>query len=242
MIVLGVDTSTEFLSVALIDGKKALANYDAVGKLNHSALLVPTIKKSLTKAKKKIKDIALFSVGIGPGSFTGLRVGVTAMRGLAIALDKPIIGVPTMDAIAYNALGSDPDHRSLHNEGLTPKICPILDAKKSQVYACIYDVDGDKLVRKSDYLLEPVERLIKRLTGRVIFLGDGIPIYRDKLSAKKTLKAEFIDDKRWFPKASVIVKLGLLMFNSGKHDDPYDLEPMYLYARDCNVGVRPRPS
>ena len=235
MIVLGVDTSTEFLSVALIDEKKVLANYDAVGKLNHSVLLMPTIKKSLAKAKKKIKDISLFSVGTGPGSFTGLRIGVTAIRGLAIALDKPIIGVPTMDAIAYNALGLDPDHRSLHNQGLTPLICPILDAKKNQVYACIYGVDGDKLVRKSDYLLEPVEKLVERLKGRVIFLGDGIPIYRDKLSAKKALKAEFIDDKRWFPKASVIAKLGLLMFSSGKHDDPYDLEPMYLYARDCNV-------
>ena len=140
-----------------------------------------------------------------------------------------------MDAMAYNALGSDPGHRSLHNEGLTPLICPVLDAKKSQVYACIYGLDGDKLVRKSDYLLEPVERLMKRLRGRVVFLGDGIPIYKDKLSAKKTINAEFVDDKKWFPKASVIAMLGLEMFKSGKHDDPYDLEPLYLYARDCNV-------
>ncbi len=84
-------------------------------------------------------------------------------------------------------------------------------------------------------MLEPVERLMKRLRGRVLFLGDGIPIYRDKLSANKTIKAKFIDDKRWFPKAKVIARLGLEMFSGGKHDDPYDLEPLYLYARDCNV-------
>ena len=239
MLVLGVDTSTEFLTVSLINGGKIIADYNLVGKLSHSALLVPTIKKALKKAKKRLKDIGLFAIGVGPGSFTGLRVGVTTMRAFSIVLNKPIIGVPTMNAIAYNALGSDPDHRSLHNEGLTPLICPILDAKKSQVYACIYGTDGDKLVRKSDYLLEPVEKLVERLTGRVLFLGDAIPIYREKLSAKKALKAEFIDDKRWFPKASVIAKLGLLMFSGGKHDDPYDLEPMYLYARDCNVRVRP---
>ncbi len=235
MLVLGVDTSTEFLTVSVINGDKIFADYNAIGRLSHSALLVPMIKKALIKAKKRLKDIGLFAVGTGPGSFTGLRVGVATMRVFSIALNKPIIGVPTLDAIAYNALGSDPNHRSLHKEGLTPLICPILDAKKNQVYACIYGIDGDKLIRKSGYLLEPVERLLKRLNGRVIFLGDGIHIYREKLSAKKTLKAEFIDAKSWFPKARVIAKLGLEMSSGGKHDDPYDLEPLYLYARDCNV-------
>ncbi len=122
MLVLGVDTSTEFLTVSLINGGKVIADYNLVGKLSHSALLVPTVKKALIKAKKRLKDVGLFAVGIGPGSFTGLRVGVTAMRAFSITLHKPIIGVPTMDAIAYNALGSDPARRSLHNEGLTPLI------------------------------------------------------------------------------------------------------------------------
>ncbi|MFH0840332.1 MAG: tRNA (adenosine(37)-N6)-threonylcarbamoyltransferase complex dimerization subunit type 1 TsaB [Candidatus Omnitrophota bacterium] len=233
MIVLGVDTSTEFLTVSVIKNDKALADYNAIGRLSHSSLLVPTIQKALKKARKKLKDVDLFAVGMGPGSFTGLRIGVTAMRGFSIALGKPIIGVPTLDAIACNVLVSGPDSRSLHNEGLT--LVPILDAKKSQVYASIYSIDGDRLVRNSNYLLEPVERLMKRLEGDVIFLGDGIAIYKDKLLSKKTLKAKFIDDNRWFPKASVITKLGLEMFKSGKHDDPYDLEPLYLYARDCNV-------
>ncbi|MBU4487863.1 MAG: tRNA (adenosine(37)-N6)-threonylcarbamoyltransferase complex dimerization subunit type 1 TsaB [Candidatus Omnitrophica bacterium] len=240
MITLGVDTSTEFLTVSVISGNKVLSDYNAIGRLSHSALLVPTIQKALRKARKKLKDVDLFAVGMGPGSFTGLRIGVTAMRAFSIALNKPIIGVPTLDAIAYNALELYSGHRSLHNGGLTP--IPILDAKKSQVYACIYRIDGDRLVRNSDYLLEPVERLMKRLEGDVLFLGDGIAIYKDKLMAEKTIKAKFIEDNRWFPKASVIAKLGLEMFKSGKRDDPYDLEPLYLYARDCNVMGRPRPS
>lgn len=232
MLVLGVDTSTEFLSVALIDEKKALVSYDAVGKLNHSTLLVPTIKKALAKARKKIKDIALFSVGIGPGSFTGLRVGITAIRGLAIALDKPLIGIPTMDAIAVNALQYLKKKKAADRD---IKICPILDAKKNQVYACVYRVSGDKIIKESGYLLEPVDMLVKRLKGEIIFLGDGVPLYEDSLSGVESIKAAFIEDKKWFPKASVIAGMGLLMFNSGKHDDPYDLAPMYLYARDCNV-------
>lgn len=253
MLVLGVDTSTEFLSVALINGKKVLANYDAVGKLNHSALLVPTIKKAFAKAGKKIRDVALFSVGIGPGSFTGLRVGVTAIRGLAIALDKPLIGIPTMDAIAYNgyqALRPGPILCQYTVKGPAPLICPILDAKKSQVYACIYRVSGDKIVKKSGYLLESVDALIRRLNplgmvrengkrsrtnGRILFLGDGVPLYKDRLLSGQGMNAEFIEDKRWFPKASVIAEMGLKKFQKGKGDNPYDLEPMYLYAKDCNV-------
>lgn len=235
MIVLGVDTSTEFLTVSVINGGKVIADYNAVGKLNHSALLVPTIKKALAKAKKRMKDVNLFAVGIGPGSFTGLRVGVTTVRALSIALDKPIIGIPTMDAIAYNGCQYFVKEAKIRDSGSCPQICPVLDAKKSQVYACIYSAYGDKLIRKSDYLLEPVERLIKRLSGSVLFLGDGIAIYKDKLSAKNLLKAEFIDGKKWFPKASVIAKMGLESFRNGSADDPYDLEPMYLYARDCNV-------
>lgn len=237
MITLGVDTSTEFLTVSVISGDKRLADYNAVGRLSHSALLVPTIQKALRMAGRKLKDVGLFAVGIGPGSFTGLRVGVTAMRVFSIALNRPIIGVPTLDAIAYNGCQYFVKRAKIGDSGSCPAFCPVVDAKKGQVYACIYSVNGDKLVRESDYLLEPVERLVKRLKGDVLFLGDGIAIYKDKLLSKKTLKAKFIDDndKRWFPKAIVIAKLGIDMFNNGKHDDPYDLEPLYLYARDCNV-------
>jgi tRNA threonylcarbamoyladenosine biosynthesis protein TsaB len=246
MLVLGVDTSTGYLTVSIIKGDKVLADYNKVGKLSHSALLVPTIQKALKKAKKKLKDVGLFAIGVGPGSFTGLRVGVTTMRALAIALNKPIVGVPTMDAIAYNVLGTFPKvapfTTSLSNMkskgvpgGNVPTICPVIDAKKNQVYACIYSLNGDKLIRKSNYLLEPVEHLIRRLSGNILFLGDGIHIYKKELSAKKALKAVFIDDKRWFPRASIIAKMGLESFKKGRRDDPYDLEPMYLYARDCNV-------
>ncbi|MDD5680108.1 MAG: tRNA (adenosine(37)-N6)-threonylcarbamoyltransferase complex dimerization subunit type 1 TsaB [Candidatus Omnitrophica bacterium] len=232
MIVLGVDTSTEFLSVALIDEKKTLVKYDTVGKLNHSKLLIPTIKKSLAKARKKAKDIGLFAVGMGPGSFTGLRVGLTAVRALAIALNKPIIGVPTMDAIAYNGYQHLKKKKELSKN---IRICTIIDAKKNQVYACIYRISGDKIIRKSKYLLEPAEDLIKKLNGEILFLGDGAALYKEKLLGNVGIKAEFIEDKRWFPRANIIAEIGLERFRKGKSDNPYDLEPMYLYARDCNV-------
>lgn len=232
MIVLGVDTSTASLSVSLVNEKKILADYNSVGTLKHSTLLIPTIQKALKKINAKIEDIDLFSVGIGPGSFTGLRIGVTAIRGLALALNKPIVGVPTMDAIAHNGytylkrknlLGSD------------IKICPMLDAKKKQVYACIYRHDGAKIIKESDYLLEPVKMLIKRLRGPILFLGDAIPLYKEQLLSKKAFKAHFLDKKIWLPKGSIVAKIAFKEYIEGRSDSPYDLVPMYLYSKYCNV-------
>ena len=183
MKVLGVDTSTESLTVSLINEKKSLVDYHTIGTLKHSALLIPTIKKALNKSKIKINDVDLFSVGIGPGSFTGLRVGLATVRALAIALRKPLIGVPTMDAIAHNGYMY---LKRIKPHKLNTIICPVLDAKKKQVYACIYSQTGGKLRRKSKYVLCPIEDLLKRLKGPVLFLGDAIPLYKKQLLNKRT--------------------------------------------------------
>ena len=233
MLILGADTSTASLSVSLIDDKKALAEYNSIGTLKHSSLLIPMIEKALKKARRKIEEIDLFSVGIGPGSFTGLRVGVTAIKSLAIALDKPIIGVPTMDAIAYNGLAY---LKRVKTPDKPVKICPVLDAKKKQVYACIYGYDGDKITRETDYLLEPAEVLVRRLEGSTLFLGEAIHLYKEQLSARKAVKAEFLDGRKWLPKGATIAKLAFEEYKKGRKEDPYDLVPMYLYARDCNVS------
>lgn len=232
MIILGVDTSTDSLTVSLVNEKKILANYNSVGTLRHSALLIPTIKKALKKARLGINDIDLFSVGIGPGSFTGLRVGITTMRALAIALNRPIVGIPTMDVIAHNALIYLKRGKIVDSD---IKICPVLDAKKKQVYTCVYRHNGAKIIRESDYLLEPVETLVKRLKGSILFVGDATPLYKEKLLSKKTLKSRFLDGKIWLPKGSVIAKMALGEYRRGRTDSPYELVPMYLYAQDCNV-------
>jgi tRNA threonylcarbamoyladenosine biosynthesis protein TsaB len=232
MLILGTDTSTASLTVSLINEKKILADYSSLATLKHSAILIPTIQKALKKINAKIGDIDLFSLGIGPGSFTGLRVGITTIRALAIALDKPIVGVPTLDVIAHNGLKYLKRKKLL---GKITRICPILDAKKRQVYACIYRYDGDKIIKESDYLLEPVEILVKGLKGSILFLGDAIPLYKEQLLHKNTFKANFLDDKSWLPRASVIARMALAEYERGKRDNPYDLVPLYLYPSDCNV-------
>ena len=232
MITLGVDTSTNCLRVSVVNKKKILATYNSERSFKHSDLLVPTIKKALRKTGTKIDEIDLFSIGMGPGSFTGLRVGVTTLRALAIAVQRPIVGIPSLDAIAYNGLTYLKKKKLLSKYG---KICPLLDAKKKQVYACIYRVSGVNIVRETDYFLGPLELLIKRLKGKVLFLGDAISLYEKELLKKKGLKAHFAKDKIWLPKASTIARMGIEKYEDQGGEDPYDLEPLYLYARDCNV-------
>jgi len=232
MIVLGVDTSTDFLAVSAVDEKKILADYRSEGTLVHSSLLVPVVEKTVKKIGITLDEVELFAVGIGPGSFTGLRVGVTAMRAFAIATDKPIIGIPSIDAIAFNGLQYVRRKRPKMDGA---RICPLLDAKKGQVYAAVYTQNGRDITRSSAYILEPPARLVKRLRGEVLFLGDAAVCYKNVFLHRKGFVPYFFPGRNWHPKASVIARLALSEFQKGGGDNPYDLAPMYLYARDCNV-------
>ncbi|MBI5143930.1 MAG: tRNA (adenosine(37)-N6)-threonylcarbamoyltransferase complex dimerization subunit type 1 TsaB, partial [Candidatus Omnitrophica bacterium] len=203
MKLLAIDTSTDYLSLAIINGDKVSAKFHKKAEREHSRLLVPMIDRLLKKTKTKLKDIDGFCVSIGPGSFTGLRIGVTVVKGLGYTLKKPIVAVPTLDAIAQNA------------KGFCGIICPVLDAKKNKVYACLYRSDIKRIKRISKYLLLPMEGLmdrVKRLKGKIFFLGD-----MDGLTRKN------ID---WHPKAEVVAKLGMEAFKKKRFVNPEDLEPL----------------
>ena len=210
MKILAIDTSTDYLSLAITEDGKTLGKFHKKADRRHSILLVPMIDRLLKKAKLKIKDINCFAVSVGPGSFTGLRIGVTVVKGLAYALKKPVVAVPTLDVIAYNALSS---------KGV---ICPVLDARKNKVYACLYKSDGKKLKRLSKYLLLPPADLLKKTEkyDKVLFLGDfgpglAVPV--------------------WQPKAEVVARVGLEQARLKRFVQPEDLEPMYIYSRECDI-------
>ncbi|MEI6863169.1 MAG: tRNA (adenosine(37)-N6)-threonylcarbamoyltransferase complex dimerization subunit type 1 TsaB [Candidatus Omnitrophota bacterium] len=211
---LSIDTSTDYLSIAIMDGKKILAGYHRPSQRNHSRLLLPTIAKLIKRAGLKIKDIGGFCVSVGPGSFTGLRIGVVTVKGLAYALNKPVVTVPTLDVIARNAKGF---------EGI---VCPVIDAKKNKVYACIYKSDGVNFKKISKHMLLPVDSLLK-LTGvydKVLFLGDGVKL----VGAEEKIK-------NWHPRADVAAGIALEDFNNKRFVSPEKLEPMYIYSRDCAI-------
>jgi len=212
---LTIDTTTEFLSLAITRGDKVVAKMHKKAPMMHSTLLVPMIAKLLKKAHMKLQDLDGFCVSIGPGSFTGLRIGVTTIKGLAYSLDKPVVTVPTLDVIAHNA------------KKFKGIICTVLDARKNKVYACLYKSDGKNIEKISRYLLISVAELEKILGDydKIVMLGDGLKFFAEH-------KAEVI---KWHPKAEVASLLGLEYFRKKKFVSADKLEPMYLYSRECDI-------
>lgn len=228
MKVLAADTSTEMLSLAIAEGEKLIANVDSLLGRKLSSHLVPMIDEMLRASNMELGEIGGFIVGLGPGSFTGLRVGITTMKGLAFAMGKPIVGVPTLDIIAHNAICS------------TQLICPILDAKKQQVYASIYQSNNGELRRISPYLLVTVDRLLEKIESSTLFIGDGIALYHKEITRTLGKRAQLGSKSLWFPKATVMARLGIERLKKGERDDLNNLVPMYLYSKECSIKKAPR--
>ncbi len=221
MIILAIDTSTDDLSLAILKDDRLAAKFHKKAHRRHSILLVPMIEKLIKKVKLKLNEIDCFAISVGPGSFTGLRIGVTVVKGLAYALKKRIVAVPTLDVIAYNA------------KSFKGVICPVLDARKNKVYACIYRSDGKYLKRLSKYLLLPLEELLKKLDkyDKVVFLGD----YNTAAVTSRCLHLHRGGVRDWHPKADVVAKIGAEYFKNRKFVKAEDLEPMYIYSRECDI-------
>jgi len=238
MILLAIDTSTDYLSLAILKDGRLTTKFHKKAHRRHSILLVPMIDKLLKKAKQKMKEIDCFAISVGPGSFTGLRIGVTVVKGLAYALKKKIVAVPTLDVIADNA------------KSFKGMICPVLDARKNKVYACMYKSDGKRIKKISKYLLLPLEELLKKLSkyDRVIFLGDVIEDWPAFAINKQTTRCfggrirrsqsrlyTFTGEGGWHPKADTVARLGAEYYKDKKFVKAEDLEPLYLYSRECDI-------
>ncbi|MGD2278812.1 MAG: tRNA (adenosine(37)-N6)-threonylcarbamoyltransferase complex dimerization subunit type 1 TsaB [Candidatus Omnitrophota bacterium] len=217
---LAFDTSTKFLTIAFLEEEKVKAEFHEDVGIGHSELLMPQIKEMLGGLGWEIEDIALVCVGLGPGSFTGLRIAAATVKGLAAAMEKKVVGVPTMDAIVQN----------FPKEG--KHLAPLLDARKGKVYSCIYDREGGETKRATDYMLVTVDELLSGLKEEVYFYGDGVEKYEEKL--KDHPLAKYSKDVDWYPKAAQIGKIGIKrsLYIS---DNPETLEPLYLHSKECNI-------
>lgn len=220
--ILGIDTSSRVLSIAFgKDDSIAIEENHLLDKM-HSSFLIPKIKGLLDKAGVSIEEVDGFIVGLGPGSFTGLRIGVSAVKGFGIAMKKPCIGIPSIDCIAMNA------------DGKSALVVPIIDAKRNQVYCGIYKKEKDSLIRKSNYLLLDIDRLLKKIKGDAVFLGDGIDLYKDRI-IHVNKKLSFLDEDCWYPKAGNLIRLGFDKIKNNRKSNLSMLQPIYLYPKDCQV-------
>lgn len=222
MKILCVETSTKNFSLAVADGEKILASQDVFLKNVLSDSIVPSIQAILKKAKVPLNKLDGLAVGLGPGSFTSLRVGLSAVKALAFALAKPVVGISSLDILAMNV-----------KERNQP-ICSLTDARRGMVYACIYEWQKEELKRKSDYLLVEIKELLKKVSPGTIFIGDGIVLYRKEIE-KSCRKAIFYGESEFFPQARNMLALVSKRFKNHKTDDINKLVPIYLYPADCQV-------
>lgn len=173
MRILAIDSSGLVASVAVLEDEIMLAEYTVNYKKTHSQTLVPMLDEIKKMIDLELSTIDAIAVAAGPGSFTGLRIGSATAKGLGLALNKPVIAVPTIDAMAYNFCGSE------------QLICPIMDARRGQVYAGVYVFQGDILesfVEQCVIMMDDLMEKINQIGRSVIFLGDGVPVFRERIS------------------------------------------------------------
>jgi tRNA threonylcarbamoyladenosine biosynthesis protein TsaB len=221
MKILGIDTATQFLSLGIYNNSKIYGYHLEVGK-RLSVLLTLTIKRTLEAAGIKLRDIDYFACGLGPGSFTGMRTGLAAIKGLSFALRKPVIGISTLDILAKNALPCD------------RPIVAIEDARRNLLYCGFFKNKDGILERTKPYGLLDEKGLLKNISPGSIILGDALPIYREKLM-RKVRGATFLDKDAWYPKAHHLIALALERIQSKRSDNAFDIKPIYLYPKECQI-------
>lgn len=225
MRILGVDTSTSCGSLGIIDDNRVVAEYALLRDETHSTRLLPAIQTLLKETRFGLDEIDGIAVSLGPGSFTGLRVGLSAVKGLALAAERPVVGVPTLDALASNL-------------PFTPYvICPIVDARKGEVYFALYkDGVSGRVEQLTPYeVLTPPQLLEKIPLQETIFVGDGVETYRELIEERLGAKALFAPPHLRFLRGSTVAEIGLQRFKRGEKDDISSLVPIYVRPSDAEI-------
>ena len=231
MRVLAIDSSGLTATVAVVEETQTVAEYTINYKKTHSQTLLPMIDEVVKMTELDLGTINAIAVAGGPGSFTGLRIGSATAKGLGLALNKPLIHVPTVDGLAYNVFGCE------------DIICPIMDARRNQVYPGIYTFSKKAGEKEGRNLVEPVFQVIKmqmavsieelaerlnRYRRPVVFLGDGVPVYENVLAEKLTVPYSFAPAYMNRQRAAVVGTLAIQYYKSGKFETAEEHRPDYL--------------
>ena len=216
MKVLAIDTSSNAASVALVEDNLLLGEFVLNHKKTHSQEIMPMIDDVLKRCECKVEDIDLFAAAKGPGSFTGLRIGIATVKGLAHSVNKPVIGISTLEGLAHNLPFCE------HT------IVPIMDARRNQVYTGAYMWDGDELREIGENEAMSIEECVESCGNflETVFLGDGVHVYKEFIKEKLGDKAFFAPASCNMQKASSIAALAIK--KSEQSESYYGLIPEYL--------------
>lgn len=224
MSMLALDTSTLVSSVALAESGRLLAEITLQTRKTHSEHLLPHIADLLEKASQKRSDLTAIAVSIGPGSFTGLRIGLATAKALAYALKLPLVGVPTLAALAFGC----------YAPGVT--LAPMLDAQKGNVYYSLYQWRPDGLAELTAPAVAAADSLfarLEKLATPVVLLGEAAVMFAGQAEAYSRL---FLPPAHCvIPRAGSVAMLGLDRLNQGQQDDIEMLEPLYIRRSEAEV-------
>jgi tRNA threonylcarbamoyladenosine biosynthesis protein TsaB len=225
MRVFAIDTSTMFGGVAVMDDLSGLIVEVRLNvKSTYSERLMTTVDYALKKSGYKLSDIDFFAVSTGPGSFTGLRIGLSTVKGFAYATGKPIVSVPTLEALAYNFPFC-----------LYP-VCTLLDARKKEVYAALFKWEDEGFIRLISEDSIRIDRFLERLSvEKAVFTGDGAILYRDKILSILNKRAFFAPPDKMLPSPAHVASIGMKKALNGEFSEPISLIPSYIRRSEAEL-------
>jgi tRNA threonylcarbamoyladenosine biosynthesis protein TsaB len=225
MKLLAIETSTMLGGVAIMDSDTLIAESRINIKITHSESIMGEIDHMLMRSRLTIGDIDVICISIGPGSFTGLRVGLSTAKGLVYATGSKLVAVPTLEAFAWNI------PFSMH------QVCPLLDARKKEVYAAIFKWTDKGFIRVVYEQAVRIDNLLSKITSPTIFIGEGAVMYRDRIEKRLGNLAIFTAPQWTVPSPSAVAFLGMQKAKRREYEDPLRLVPLYLRKSEAEIKL-----
>ena len=219
MKILALDSSGLVASVAVTEDDNLLGEYTINYKKTHSQTLLPMLDEVAKMIELDLKTVDVIAVSAGPGSFTGLRIGSATAKGLALALNKKIVSVPTVDALAYNIWNC------------TDVICPLMDARRQQTYTGLYTFEDGRMQTLLPQCVVQIEEIINKVNDMgkpVVFLGDGVPVFADFIAQHCKVPYQYAPAHCNKQRAASVAALGAILYAEGKAEPAAEHKPDYL--------------
>ena len=213
---LAIDTSTDVASLALVQDDEVLAELTWRAGQNHTVQLLPHLYHLLSQTGMRLQSASCIIVARGPGSYNGLRVGISTAKGLAFSLGIPIIGISTLEVAAYQYAAT----------GLP--ICPIFNAGRGEIATAIYQMKGNKWRQLTAEHISTAEALCSQITTKTVFCGEYVPLVAAQLREGLKQRAVLLSPAAGLRRASFLAELGLKRFKAGDYDNLATLQPLYL--------------
>lgn len=224
MKILSIETSTMLGGVAILDDAAGLIAETRLNvKTTHSERLMSAVNNTLIQSEMTLEDIDAFAVAIGPGSFTGLRIGLSTAKGLSYATEKPVVTVPTLDAFAWNF------------PWCAYPVCLMLDARRGEVYTAVYRWDDNEFRTVMECVSARPETVLEQLPGKILFAGEGVILYREKIVSMMKDRAVFAAADKMVPSPAGVAMLGIGLAARGEYVPIAEAVPLYIRKSEAEV-------